>query len=58
MLYCKQGKYEQAEPLLQRALLICEQQLEPDHPDTAQTLNSLAMLYYGSRASMNKPNLY
>ena len=46
MLYYEQGKYEQAQPLLQRALAIREQQLGPDHPDTAQSLNSLAVLYY------------
>ena len=29
-----QGQYEQAEPLFQRALAICEQQLGPQHPTT------------------------
>ena len=38
-------KYKQAEPLLQRALAIREQQLEPDHPNTAESLNNLAVLY-------------
>ena len=45
VLYRKQGKYEQAEPLYQRALAINEQQLGSDHPDTAQSLNNLALLY-------------
>ncbi len=33
-LYRAQGKYEQAEPLYQRSLAICEQQLGPLHPHT------------------------
>lgn len=40
-----QGKYEQAEPLYQRTLLICEQRLGLGHPDTANSLNNLAGLY-------------
>jgi tetratricopeptide (TPR) repeat protein len=39
------AQYEQAEPLYQRALAICEQRLGPDHPNTAQSLNNLAALY-------------
>ncbi len=38
-------KYEQAEPLLQEALALCEQQLGAMHPDTAMSLNDLALLY-------------
>jgi tetratricopeptide (TPR) repeat protein len=40
------GKYAQAEPLLQRALLIREQHLGAEHPDTATSLNNLAGLYW------------
>ena len=40
-----QGKYEEAEPLYQRALTIREKALGPEHPDTASTLNNLALLY-------------
>ncbi len=43
-LYGAQGKYEQAEPLYQRALAIREQVLGPEHPATAHTLKSLAEL--------------
>jgi len=39
------ARYEQAAPLLQRALAIREQQLGPQHPDTATSLNNLAGLY-------------
>ncbi len=39
-------KYEQAEPLYQRALAIAEQQLGAEHPDTAISLNNLAALYH------------
>src|SRR5205814_172697 len=44
-LYWQQGKYDQAEPLYQRALCIWEQALEPEHPDVARLLNNLASLY-------------
>jgi len=44
-LYRAQGKYEQAEPLYQRALAIREKQLGPEHPYTATSLNNLAGLY-------------
>lgn len=40
-----QAEYEEAEPLLQRALLIYEQILGPEHPDTVKSLNNLAQLY-------------
>ena len=45
MLYDNQGKYDEAEPLYQRALAISEKVLGPDHPDTATSLNNLAGLY-------------
>ena len=45
VLYRAQGKYEQAEPLHQRALAIIEKALGPDHPDVANSLNNLAQLY-------------
>ena len=44
-LYRLQRKYEQAEPLYQRALKIREKALGPEHPDVATTLNNLAFLY-------------
>ena len=44
-LYRNQGKYEQAEPLAQRALAINERVLGAEHPDTATSLNNLALLY-------------
>ena len=46
VLYQAQGKYEQAEPLYQRALAIREKMEGPRHPDTAATLHSLAILYW------------
>jgi tetratricopeptide (TPR) repeat protein len=45
--YLKQrAQYEEAEPLYQRASLICEQQLGSEHPTTADSLNNLANLYH------------
>src|SRR5207248_6642169 len=35
VLFNMQGKYDEAEPLYQRALAIREKVLGPDHPDTA-----------------------
>src|SRR5262245_27991180 len=43
--YRLQGKYAEAEPLFQRALDIREKAFGPEHPDTATSLNSLAVLY-------------
>jgi CHAT domain-containing protein len=43
VVYLEQGRYADAEPLFKRALVIREKSLGPDHPDVAQTLNSLAM---------------
>ncbi len=40
-----QGRYKEAEPLLQRALKIRQEQLGGEHPDTAASLNNLAGLY-------------
>jgi tetratricopeptide (TPR) repeat protein len=39
------AQYEQAEPLLQRALVIREKMMGPEHPDTGTTLHELASLY-------------
>ncbi|MBV9688647.1 MAG: tetratricopeptide repeat protein [Ktedonobacteraceae bacterium] len=43
-LYQTQGKYEQAEPLYQRALRICEQVLGAEHPSTRITLKNYTIL--------------
>src|ERR1700737_1423500 len=40
------GEYAKAEPLLQEALRILQKVLGPEHPDTATSLNNLAMLYW------------
>lgn len=39
-----QGKHEEAAPLYQRSLAICEKSLGPDHPAVAAALNNLALL--------------
>ena len=39
------GAYDQALPLYRRALEIREKALGPEHPDTANSLNNLALLY-------------
>ena len=40
------GRYREAEPLYQRALLVAEQVQGASHPDTAISLNNLAGLYW------------
>jgi tetratricopeptide (TPR) repeat protein len=44
-LYYEQGRYLEAEPLLQKALTLTKQLLGSDHPDVATGLNNLALLY-------------
>ena len=39
------GEYAKAEPLYQEALRIWQKVLGPEHPDTATSLNNLAVLY-------------
>src|SRR5689334_1594173 len=43
--YYATGAYKQAIPLAARALEITERALGPEHPRTANSLNSLAVLY-------------
>jgi tetratricopeptide (TPR) repeat protein len=40
-----EGHYEEAIPLAERALKICEKRLGPEHPKTAMSFNNLALLY-------------
>ncbi|MCZ8117484.1 MAG: CHAT domain-containing protein [Microcystis sp. LE18-22.4A] len=44
-LYRVQGRYSEAELLYNRSLAIRKQQLGDNHPDTAASLNNLALLY-------------
>jgi tetratricopeptide (TPR) repeat protein len=44
-LYSTQGKYAEAELLIQRSLAIWEKQLGENHPNVASSLNNLALLY-------------
>jgi tetratricopeptide (TPR) repeat protein len=44
-VYREQGRYEQAEPLYQRALAIRRKHLGPQHPDVAETLHYFAHFY-------------
>ena len=43
------GEYTQAEPLYEQALEISRRVLGDDHPDTAGSLNNLAVFYYAQR---------
>ncbi|KAK9978531.1 hypothetical protein ABG768_020279, partial [Culter alburnus] len=46
VLYMKQGKNKEAEPLCKRALDIQEKVLGKDHPDVGKQLSDLAVLCY------------
>jgi tetratricopeptide (TPR) repeat protein len=55
-IYRAEGKYEEAEPLLEGALKATEKKLGPDQLDVATSLNNLALLYYcESRYSAAEP---
>ena len=43
-LYEKQGKYDQAEPLYVHCLAKRKQKLGDNHPDTLNSMNSLAAI--------------
>ena len=45
LLYHAQGRYAEAEPLLQRSLAIREKALGPEHPHVGTNLNNLAEFY-------------
>ncbi len=45
-LYTGQGRYAEAEPLIQRALAIWEKALGPDHPDVANGLEIYPFLLH------------
>jgi CHAT domain-containing protein/Flp pilus assembly protein TadD len=57
-LYQVQGKYQQAEPLLQRSLVIYEKALGNEHPDVARSLNNLALLYQAQGKYQQAEPLY
>ena len=42
----RQGKYDRAVVVAQKALEVAKQNVGPDHPDVATSLNNLALLYY------------
>ncbi|MFT2543655.1 tetratricopeptide repeat protein, partial [Escherichia coli] len=44
--YSYQGKYEDAEPLYKKSLIIYENSPEPNHPEVATNYHNLAVLYY------------
>jgi tetratricopeptide (TPR) repeat protein len=44
--FYQRGQYWEAEPLWKRYMAICEQVLEPEHPDTLSTVNNLGLLYW------------
>ncbi|HEU5378865.1 MAG TPA: tetratricopeptide repeat protein, partial [Ktedonobacteraceae bacterium] len=55
--YRAQGKYEQAEPLYQRALAIRKQHLGPDHPHTQTVRKNYAKLLRAIEQTTQKMEL-
>ncbi len=51
-------RLSEAEPLFRRALEIREKQLGPDHPDVAESLNCLAILFQAQGNYANAETLY
>ncbi|WP_124330823.1 tetratricopeptide repeat protein [Desulfonema ishimotonii] len=45
LLYYQQGHYGEAEPLIQKALVLRKKVLGLKHPDTLTSLSSLAGIY-------------
>ena len=58
MLYYDQGRYADAETLYERALAIREKALGSEHPDVAQALNNLAVLYDAQGRYVDAEPLY
>src|SRR5262249_18473979 len=54
----ERAQYAEAEPLCKRALDIREKALGPEHPDTANSLNNLAALYYSQGRYAEAEPLY
>jgi tetratricopeptide (TPR) repeat protein len=54
----RSGKYAEAIPLAQRALVIWEKQLGPHHRNVATALNNLALLYVGQSRYVDAEPLY
>ncbi|MEY4808465.1 MAG: hypothetical protein RLZZ206_2854 [Cyanobacteriota bacterium] len=54
----QQRKFNEAIPLQEQILAWTEKTLEPDHPDTAQSINNLAFLYYSQGAYAKAEPLY
>jgi CHAT domain-containing protein/Tfp pilus assembly protein PilF len=52
------GRYQEAIPLAQRALAICEKLLGPNHEETAGYLNDLAELYFYTKDNAAAEPLY
>jgi tetratricopeptide (TPR) repeat protein len=58
ILYFKQGRYLEAEPLLQKAFLLTQELLDLDHPKVAASLNNLAVLYGSQGRYSEAESLY
>jgi len=57
-LYEEQGRYDEAESILQRILQIQQKYLQPKHPELANTLSSLALLSQKQGKTMKADSLH
>lgn len=58
LVYHAQGRYDEAEPMYQRAITITERALGPDHPNLAASLGNLAELYRTQKKYVEAEPLY
>lgn len=58
LVYYAQHRYDEAEPLYQRAITITERALGPDHPNLAASLGNLAELYRKQERYVEAEPLY
>lgn len=58
LVYHAQGRYDEAEPVYQRAITITERALGPGHPNLAASLGNLAELYRTQEKYVEAEPLY
>ncbi len=58
LVYHAQDRYDEAEPVYQRAITITERALGPDHPNLAASLGNLAELYRTQKKYVEAEPLY
>jgi serine/threonine protein kinase len=58
LTWMQQFRFDEAEPLLRKALAVAEQSRGPDHLEVAQACNNLAALLHGTKEFAEEAELY